>query len=138
MQNLTALTYWETVKEDIYGVGLAKMLLQFCHKNGDRGNQNILNLVQAAKDAFMCWQKRYLVGTYHERFLATLEVVEAVDSMTGRNVSTANIVLGEWGLNTANPGSITKGKREASFVEGEKRFRAAIFSLDYQTTSTAN
>ena len=53
----------------------------------------MIDLVQAMKDSFMCWQQRDWVGTYHERFLDTLEVSEAVDSMIGRNVATANIVL---------------------------------------------
>ena len=127
VNNLTTLPYWKTVKEEVCGVGLAKILLQVCHKKGCGVNQQMLNLVQVTKDAFMCWQQRYSVGTYHERFLATLEVAEAVNSMIGRDVSTAKTILGEWGLETANPIIITKGKREGYFSEGEKRFSSAVF-----------
>ena len=82
----------------------------------------MLNLVQATKDAFMCWNQRYSVGMYHECFLAMLEVVESVDRMIVRNVATDKIVLKEWGLDTSDSGSITEEKREAAFVEGEKYF----------------
>ena len=47
--------------------------------------------------------------------------------MIGRDVATANIFLEEWGLDTSNPGSTTKEKREAAFGEGENHFRAAMF-----------
>ena len=87
----------------------------------------MLNILQATKDAYMCWQQIYLVGTYHECFLATLKVTEAVNIMIGRNVATANIILNEWGLDTSDSGSITEVKHEAAFAEGEKRFCAAMF-----------
>ena len=64
---------------------------------------------------------------YHERLLATLEVEQAVDSMIGRDVATAKIVFEEWSLETANPSSIDKEKREEAFAEGEKRCRDAMF-----------
>ena len=98
----------------------------------------MLNMVQATKDDYMCWKQRDSVGTYHERFLTTLKVAEAIDSMISCDVATANIFLKEWGLYTSDSGSITEGKREAAFTEGEKRFHAAMFSLDFRTTSTAN
>ena len=82
----------------------------------------MLNLVQATKDTFMCWQQRVLVGMYHERFLAMLKVAESVYSMIGRDVATANIFPEELGIYTSDPRSITEGKREAAFAEGEKRF----------------
>ena len=82
------------------------MLRHICHKKGSGVNQHILNFLQSMKDAFMCWQQRYLVGTYDERFLAKLKVAEAVGSTIGRDISTAKIVLGEWGHDTANPGII--------------------------------
>ena len=81
LQKLTVLHEWETVEEDIGEVGLAKMLQQVCHKKGSGVNHNMLNLVQAAKDAFMCCQQRDSVRTYNELFLATLEAAEVVDSM---------------------------------------------------------
>ena len=56
-----------------------------------------------------------------------LKFAESVDSMIGRDVATAKIVLKEWGLDTLYPGSVTEGKREAAFAEGEKRFRMAMF-----------
>ena len=138
IQKLTTFPDWETVEEDMDGFGLAKILRQVCHNKRSGGKQQMLNLVQATKDNFMCWQQRGLVGMYHERFLATLKVAEEVDSMIGRDVATANIVLEEWGLDTANPGSTTKEKREAAFGEGENHFRADMFSLAYRTTNTEN
>ena len=87
----------------------------------------MLNLVQATKYDFMCWQQRDLVGTYHERFMATLEVAEAVDSMIVRNIATSRIVIKEWDQDTSDPRSITEEKREADFAEGEKRFQDTIF-----------
>ena len=53
----------------------------------------MLNIVKSTNNVYMCWQQRNSVGTYHERFLATLEVAEAVDSMISRDVATAKIVL---------------------------------------------
>ena len=47
-----------------------------------------------------------------------LEVVEAVNSIIGCDVSISKIVLEEWGLDTVNRGSITKEKREEAFAEG--------------------
>ena len=88
----------------------------------DGEKQQILNLLQATKDAFMCWQQRDSVGTYHERFLDTLEVAEALDSMISRDVTTATIFLKGWGLDNFDPRSITEEKWEAAFAEGEKRF----------------
>ena len=41
----------------------------------------------------MCWKQRDLVETYHERFLATLKVAEAVDRMIDRDFATAKIVI---------------------------------------------
>ena len=87
----------------------------------------MLNIVQAPKYDFMCWQQRDSVWTYHERFLATVEVAEAVYSMIGRDVSTSNIVLKEWSLETSDSGCITEEKWEAAFEEGEKRFRGTMF-----------
>ena len=127
LQKMTTLPEWETVEEDMEVVGLAKILRQVCHKKGAGGKQQMLNLVEATEDDFMCWQQRYLFRMYHERFLATLKFLEAVDSMIIRDIATANIFLEEEGLDTADPGSITKGKREVTFTEGEKRFRAAMF-----------
>ena len=103
MQKLTTLPEWKTAEEDMYGLFLAKILRQVCHKKGAGEKQHMLNLVQATKEAFMCWQQRCLVRTHHECFLATLEVAEAVDSMIGRDVATANIFLEEWGLDTSEP-----------------------------------
>ena len=34
MQNLTKLPEWETVEEDMDGVGLANIIWQVCHKKG--------------------------------------------------------------------------------------------------------
>ena len=98
-------------------VGLAKMLRQVCHKKGAGGKHQMLNLVQATKYAFICWQQRDSVRTYHERFLATLKVAEAVNSTIGRDVATANIVLEEWGLYTANLRSIPEDKRDVAMAE---------------------
>ena len=127
LQNLTTLAEWETVEEDMDKVGLAKIIQQVCHKKGAREKQQMLNLVQVTKETCMCCQQRDSVGTHHERFLATLEVAEAADIMIVRDVSTDNIVLKEWGLETSDPGIITKEKQEAAFAEGEKHFRAAMF-----------
>ena len=87
----------------------------------------MLNLVKATEDAFMYWQQRDLVGTYHERFLATLKVPEAVDRIIGQDVATAKIALEGWGYDTANPGSIPEDKRYAAITKGDKRFWDAIF-----------
>ena len=95
LQKLRTLPEWETAEEDMDGVGLAKMLRQVCYKKGDGENQQMLNLVHATKNAFMCWQQRDLVGMYHERFLATLKVSEAVGIMIVQDVSTAKIVIKE-------------------------------------------
>ena len=127
LQKLTELPEWETVEEDTEGVGIEKMLRQVCHKKGAGGKQQMLNIVQATKYAYMFWQQRDSVATYHEHFLATLEVAEAVDSMIVRDVATTNIFIVEWGLDTSNSGSITEEKQTAAFAEGEKRFRAAMF-----------
>ena len=99
-------------------VGLAKMLRQVCHKKGAGGKHQMLNLVQATKYAFICWQQRDSVGTYHERFLATLKVVEAVDCTIRWDVATAKIVIEEWVHDTSNPGSIPEDKRHAAMSEG--------------------
>ena len=70
-------------------------------------NQQMLNIVQATKDAYICWQQRDSVGTLHESFLVKLEVSEAVESTIGRNVATAKIVLEERGIDTSDSGNIT-------------------------------
>ena len=127
LQKLTTLPEWETFKEDMDGVGLAKILCQVFRKRGEGGKQQMLNILKATKDAYMCWKQRDSFATYYERFLETLEVVEAVNSIIGRNIATDNIVLKEWGLDTSDPGRITEGKRAEAFAEGEKRFRAAMF-----------
>ena len=75
----------------------------------------MLNLVHATKDAYILWQQSDLVGTYHKRFLATLKFAEALSCIIGQDVATTKIVLEEWGLDTDDPGSITKGKQEAYF-----------------------
>ena len=129
MQKLTMLPNWKTVEEDMGGVGLAKMLWQVCHKKGAGEKQQMLNLVQATNDAFMCWKHRDSARTYHERFLATLEVAESVDRNIGRDVATATIVLEEWGHDTTNPGSIPEFKRDTAMGEGENRFRAADYLM---------
>ena len=138
MQNMMTIPDWENVKEDMDKVGLDKMLRQVNHKKGAGENQHMLRIVQATNNAFMCWQQRDLVRTYHECFPDTLKVTVAVDIIIDRNIATAIIVLEAWGLDRANLGRITKEKREADFAEGEKHFRADVFSLDYWTTSTAN
>ena len=53
MKKMATLPDWDTVEEDMDGVGLAKILRQVCHKKGAGGKQQMLNIVQATKDAFM-------------------------------------------------------------------------------------
>ena len=129
IQKLTTFPDWETVEEYMDGFGLAKILRQVCHNKRSGGKQQMLNLVQATNDAFMCWKHRDSVRTYHERFLATLEVAESVDRNIGRDVATATIVLEEWGHDTTNPGSIPEFKRDTAMGEGENRFRAADYLM---------
>ena len=40
------------------GVGLANMLRQVYHKKGAAEKKQIMNVAQATKNAFMCWQQR--------------------------------------------------------------------------------
>ena len=87
----------------------------------------MLNLVQSKKYSFMCWKQRDSVGIYHEKFLTTIEVAEAVKSMIGQDVTTDKIALEEWGHDTANPRTITEDKRDTAITEGEKCFWDAIF-----------
>ena len=58
MHTLTTFPDWETIEEDMDGVGLANMLRQVYHKKGAAEKKQIMNVAQATKNAFMCWQQR--------------------------------------------------------------------------------
>ena len=55
LQKLMTLPEWDIIEEGMDGVGLAKMLRQVFHNKGAGYKHQMINLVQATKDAFMCW-----------------------------------------------------------------------------------
>ena len=95
MQKLCTHADWDEIECDMDGIGLAILLRYFFHRKGAGEKQQMLNLVQACKDVFFCWQKFMPIGTYHDTFLSTLEVSAAAGARIGYNVSGMNMVLEE-------------------------------------------
>ena len=85
----------------------------------------MLNLVQASKDVFLCWQRFMPIGTYREIFLSTLEVSAAAGARIGYSVASMNIVLEEHGNDPY--GNINEQTKGDVAKKGERRFLAALF-----------
>ena len=97
MQKLRTHADWDQVEDDMYVVGPSILLQYYCHSKGAGEKQQMLNLVQASKDVFLCWQRFMPIGTYHETFLSTPEVSAAAGARIGYSVASMNMVLEEQG-----------------------------------------
>ena len=107
------------------GVGLSILLRYYCRRKGAGEKQQMLNLVQASKDVFLCWQRFMPIGTYREIFLSTLKVSAAAGARIGYSIASMNMVLEEQG--TDPYGNINEQTKGAAAEEGERRFLAALF-----------
>ena len=97
MQKLLTHADWDQVEDDMDGIGLSILLQYYCHSKGAGEKQQMLNLVQASKDVFLCWKRFIPIGTYHETVLYILEVSTAAGARIGYIVASMNMVLEEQG-----------------------------------------
>ena len=125
MQKLRTHADWDQVGDDMDGVGLSILIRYHCHRKGAGKKQHILNLVQANKAVFLCWQRFMPIVTYHETFLCTLEVSAEAGLRSGYSVASMNMVLEE--QRTDPYGNIDEQTKGAAAKEGERRFLAALF-----------
>ena len=98
MQKLRTHADWDQVEYNMDGVGLAILLRYYCYFKGTGEKQQMLNLVQACKDVFLCWQRFMQIGTHHETFLSTLEVSAPAGGRIGYSLAGMNMVLEEQGI----------------------------------------
>ena len=127
MQKLRTHADWDQVEDDMDGVGLTILIRYYCHGKGSGEKKQMLNLVQACKDVFLCWKSFMSTGTYHETFLSTLEVSAAAGAGIGYIVAGMNMVLEEQGIDLY--GNINEHMKGAASEEGERCFLAALFFL---------